>query len=105
MSDPNEIRSRIIGKLCALGETTEEVAGALRVKGMTGLRGFGDSCPVFHYLATELPDLDIRHVDVYAVWRDPDTGNELQALLPDPVVDFVDEFDSGQHPDLVEVAS
>ena len=85
-----------------LGNTADEVAAALRAKGIKGVRNTVRFLnPVVRYVHT-------READVYGI--DLIQGDRLRIVfangqvrdvaVPEPVRRFLDEFHRGQYPDL-----
>jgi hypothetical protein len=88
--------------LDALGSTPEEVADALRARGIKGVRNTVRFLnPVVRYAHTQLAGvygIDLIQGDrLRIVFAD---GTVSEAPVPDPVLRFLDAFHRGQYPDL-----
>ena len=85
-----------------LGLTPQEVAAALRARGVRGIRNTVRFLnPVVRYAHARIPEA--RGIDV--IQRDAmrivfADGREEVVSLPDPVRRFLDAFDRGEFPDL-----
>ncbi len=88
--------------LQSLGNTADEVAAALRAKGVRGsLNTIRQLNPIARFVQTELGvPCDIRVVDSKLTIRFPD-GRHHDVVLPQPVKDFLDAFNQGRYPELV----
>jgi hypothetical protein len=99
--------------LLALGTTSDEVADNLRQMGIKGVRLDPHSCPIFNYLRNEREHIEVRGVDACS---DVDSNDEV-VITCDPVDDaydrrvrivstavyqFINEFDGGMYPMLIE---
>jgi len=88
--------------LQSLGKTADEVAAALRAKGVRGspntIRHLN---PIARYVQTELASPgDVRVVDRKLTICFPD-GRDQDVAIPQPVTDFLEAFNQGQYPDLL----
>lgn len=88
--------------LQSLGKTADEVAAALRAKGVRGspntIRHLN---PIARYVQTEIVTRsDIRVVNKKLTIRFPD-GRHQDVLIPQAVTDFLDAFNQGRYPDLL----
>lgn len=97
--------------LASLGDTADEVAESLRKQGVKGLKRKSTQCPVVNGIYTGpcqdkvWPGLRIgagfRRED--GSWHYVATYNDDQIMdteLPQPVMNFIGEFDAGKYPDL-----
>lgn len=92
MTVPVDVRTA----LDRLGGTSDAVADTLRAKGVRGVRNYYADCPVAVWLRGEFPGAPIE-VGVGYVFID---GAEV-VMMPEPVRDFVHDFDvAGWHADL-----
>jgi hypothetical protein len=95
----DELKARVATLLASLGETADEVADALRDKGITGHRDDGTDCPIAHLIAAEIPE------SAAAGWDDADgywyvTHGYVRTpagdvLPPYAVSEFIEVFDNG----------
>jgi hypothetical protein len=86
----------------ALGSTPDEVADALRARGINGVRNTVRFLnPIVRYAHTKLDGvygIDLIQGDrLRIVFAD---GRITEAAVPDPVQRFLDAFHRGQYPDL-----
>ena len=88
--------------LQSLGKTADEVAAALRAKGVRGATNtIRHLNPIARYIQTEITGpCDIRVVHPRLTIRFPD-GRHQDVTIPQPVVEFLDAFNQGQYPDLL----
>jgi hypothetical protein len=106
--------------LLALGTTADQVADNLRQMGIKGVRLDPHSCPIFNYLRNEREHIEVRGVD--ACWSRHDSNSygddaDEVVIACDPIDDeyerrvrivstavyqFIDKFDGGQYPDMIE---
>jgi len=90
----------LLDALAALGKTEEQIAASLRARGVTGERRNSRCCPLARYLTAELGrqvvvDGDSICIDGPSSWQ--------ESVWPDRcVADFIEGFDHGDYPDLVE---
>ena len=90
--------SRLYWKLVELGSSPEEVYDSLRKLGIKGECGKNWDCPIARYIKP-FYDWETRpNVSNYTV----SAPNEPTVRLPDPVALFVEWFDNGKYPDLIE---
>ena len=89
--------------LIALGDEDQKVAAVLRSKGIKGRKNEACACPIANYLAEIFGEMSTPEVEESTVkflgWGD----DHMQ--LPDAVQDFVESFDLGWFPELIEEAS
>lgn len=96
--------------LNSLGNTSEEVAASLRTQQIKGRKNDVRLCPILNGIYQACPDywsgLRIhggRKRKSGDHWHYSATLNDSQILdptLPQPVMDFIGDFDSGKYPDL-----
>ena len=88
--------------LQSLGKTADEVAAALRAKGVRGAPNtIRQLNPIVRYVQTELATpCIIRIVDSKLDIRFPD-GRNQDVTIPQPVTEFLEAFNQGQYPDLL----
>lgn len=101
----------VTAALDALGNDGDEVAESLRRLGIEGIQHDCLHCPGAMYLARLYPDADVHvdrtHVRLDRILRGVDengyqTRDEEKVRIdtPDPIRDFVADFDSDVHPHL-----
>jgi hypothetical protein len=103
--NPAEAASR--PSLCALleqlGTTADEVAATFKAQGILGVRNTARFLnPLNRYLQTQIRQsglsLDVMQVQrVRLVFRD---GQTEEAILPEPVLQFLQAFNAGAYPEL-----
>lgn len=91
----------------AVHATPTSVAITLAAGGWTGLRNRAGSCPVARHLSDAIPDLTpgtVRVIGEYVVARDAlaEFRQFVEMDAPDTVRRFVERFDNGAYPELVE---
>ena len=89
-------------RLHSLGNTADEVAAALRAKGVRGTPNtIRHLNPIVRYIQTEIAArCDVRVVDKKLTIQFPD-GRHQEVPIPQPITDFLDAFNQGQYPDLL----
>lgn len=95
--------------LASLGKTPDEVANSLRQQGVKGLVQSSYYCPILNGIYKACPNywsgLRISNgVKIDGHWSYYASLNDSQIcdpVLPQPVMDFIGRFDSGEYPDLV----
>lgn len=98
---------RQVGAFVAgLGSTGSEIAARLSSEGVSGVPGATDDCALAVYLHAVLgPDCQVQSVkvtnDAVAVYWSRRRG--IAVPLPEPVREFIGEFDAGRFPALVRV--
>ena len=86
-------------KLDALGETADRVADSLRRKGIKGRKTKPTACPIANYLIKEL-ELDLVIVSPQRVEF---VDRSFQIInFPDPIVDFIYNFDNNKYPFIMD---
>ena len=98
------LTDQITATLGGLGETSDDIANALRNKGIRGTRASADVCPLAYYLREQFPQqfqgigfqVGCYQVTVYNQHGDMATA----AILTEGQADFVRSFDNGNYPDL-----
>jgi len=108
MADPYDFTEEgVTAALDVLGNTSEEVAEALRQRGIHGDRGMCQSCPLVAYLCSLFPDATVR-VDREWIRLDRDVVVITDGLVehdhefvdvetPDPASDFIGDYDDMEH--------
>ena len=90
--------------LIALGDEDQKIAAVLRAKGIKGRKNEACACPIANYLAGIFGEMSTPAVEETTVkllgWDD-----RMHMQLPDAVQDFVESFDLGWFPELIEEAS
>jgi hypothetical protein len=95
----------IISLLTGLGRTPDEVASTFKTHGIVGVRHTVRFLnPLVRYLRSQLPpdafDMDVIQRD--RVRRTFGDGRKEEVLIPEPVRQFLDVFNNGGYPDLLE---
>jgi hypothetical protein len=96
-----------------LGTTSDEVADNLRQMGIKGVRLNPHSCPIFNYLRNAREHIEVRgvdacsdvdHNDEVVITCDPidDEYDRRVRIVSSAVYQFIDKFDGGQYPMLIE---
>jgi hypothetical protein len=99
---------RIGDYLKSLGNTADEVAESLREQGIKGVKLSKCHCPILNAIYKACPDYwsGLRIVNGNKCgdhWHYSASLDDCQIMdpsLPQPVMDFIGEFDSGKYPDL-----
>ena len=78
--------------LKSLGNSPEDVAMYLELRGITGVRSTGKSCPIANLLKQKF-DKVLVGVSTASI------GN-IKVDVPDPVQTFILHFDRGEYPEL-----
>lgn len=94
--------------LKSLGDTAEQVAESLRSHGVKGVVASKCHCPILNAIYKACPDywsgLEIvngsKNGDHWYYTATLDDAQIMDPDLPQPVMDFIGEFDSGKYPDL-----
>jgi hypothetical protein len=98
------VRLTINSLLADLGSTPDEVASVLRTHGIHGVRYSASVLnPLVRYLKCHLfgsPSMDVFHSD--RIRLDIGGGKNEDVPNPEPVRRFLDAFNHGDYPDLVE---
>jgi hypothetical protein len=90
MTDPER---KLRQELAGLGNTPDEIADKLWTEGITGLRRSASYCPVAQYLRREYPSVSVSSTNI-GVLSD---GHGVVIGAPDPIVDFIYNFDTGSY--------
>lgn len=96
-----KIEEKQVGSLLnVLGNTADEVADSLRLRGIKGYKGDACQCPVANYLIAELGTYpgDLVTYDIVSYSTPDDSGFSFRT--PEPVFQFILRFDTGVYPDL-----
>lgn len=102
MTTATALQAGVAAALHRLGPTSEHVADTLTSLGIRGIPSEGDECPVARYL---LGNLDADHVVIHVTAELTEILHavaQFQVPHPDPVKQFVLEFDAGRHNHLDE---
>lgn len=87
-------------KLAALG-SSQAIAEFLQVEGVTGMRDYGHACPVSWYLRRAT---GWRATVSPTAWslraRDLPAGMRRRSRTPQPIREFIVDFDGGRYPEL-----
>jgi hypothetical protein len=96
--------------LASLGASADEVAESLRKQGVKGKRRSACKCPILNGIYKAIPNywsgLEIYGSATFSLARTPHyhaTLRDSQIIdptLPQAVMDFIANFDSGQYPEL-----
>lgn len=87
----------LIECLAELGETADEVAASLARRGITGVPGMSDACPLRNFGASLGLEIDVGNDEVL-LW--PPRAPAVFVALPDACVAFVARLDGGAYPEL-----
>jgi len=98
--------SSLKGKLRRLGSSANKVAAQLKKRGIQGRPGDCDACPVANFLATTVKGFHYCSVsgsEIELTTYDSE-GNEsyVNVTPPKAVMSFIEGFDDGRFPKLVE---
>jgi hypothetical protein len=95
--------------LASLGASADEVADSLRKQGVTGKRKSTCKCPILNGIYKACPKY-WTGLEIFGVSRTIDGKPHYRATLsdsqimdptlPQPVIDFIGNFDEGKYPDL-----
>lgn len=94
------INDKITTLLAKLGNTADEIAQSLEVKGITGCQSVSHSCPLAIYLQDELPP---GYIDVCAevTWfNSTEIGTRI--INSTAVSKFIRNFDHKLYPNLIK---
>lgn len=94
--------------LKSLGGTAAEVAESMRRQGIKGLRLSPCKCPILNAIYKACPKywpwLTIvngrKHEGGWSYCATLDDAQIMDPQLPQPVMDFIGEFDEGMYPDI-----
>lgn len=89
--------------LTALGDEDQKIAAVLAAKGIKGKQREACACPIANYLAGIFGDKSTPEVEENTVKLLGWGTDHMQ--LPDAVQDFVESFDLGWFPELIEEAA
>jgi hypothetical protein len=95
----------ILPHLQALGTTAQQVADTLDAEGIKGARMRASACPIANYLRDIYPDATTCLVSplratVSVSNSRKETGDSVR--LPQAITDFINRFDMGKYPNLIE---
>jgi len=100
MTDPHlPTVVEVLDKLAVLGGSAQ-IAIHLQEQQCVGETGASLSCPVARYIRRETGESVQVGGVVYL--RPGVVGAEVVGFLPDPIRDFIEDFDGGRYPDLVD---
>jgi hypothetical protein len=95
--DPNVVMDKLVG-LCS----PDAIAEYLLDEGIVGKRGFGDSCPVANYIRRETGLVTFVSLGEWGVEPETIHFGTPNREMPYVVGRFVNNFDNGMYPDLIE---
>ena len=106
MTDPLDHKEYLLNSLRSLGSTPRDVAKTLEELGIKGDLQNPHTCPVSRFVKA-LPEPWIRGVITtgcsgVTIYSEDDLETGLRIRFPNPVRDFVEMFDVGTFPELVE---
>ncbi|MDE2095717.1 MAG: hypothetical protein KGL39_00540 [Patescibacteria group bacterium] len=99
------LRARLKSTLNKLGKTTDEIVANSHLRGITGKCGYETDCPLVNYLRLQRVYADAYvKVSKYFVEVSSDSigGSAIIVPLPKAVKSFVEEFDKGRYPELID---
>ncbi len=105
MTRPDLDRAHIQRLLAVLGNSGREVANSLRRRGFVGVREDGCRCPVANYLRSHgVVDVKVMKDEIEddrdEQWANPD---RWRMPTPEPIAEFIREFDDACLYDDLEV--
>lgn len=100
--------AEVVDKLAALG-SGQQIAQFFEERGIVGSMGWSDTCPVANYIRRETGRwvqagiFTVSSPGVFAVEEGAFTLDvKDQVALPEPIMDFIVDFDRGKYPRLVK---
>lgn len=87
--------------LAKLGNTRDEIAASLQVKGITGQIEENARCPIANYLNQEFPNYKSSVLLTYIILSDPHCKDIIIGLENSPITKFVEAFDERLYPELI----
>jgi hypothetical protein len=96
-------QDEILKLLTDLGETPTQIAESLRAKEIQGRVGDEYECPLVWYLRDQ-EGIEFVIVDNESItWSDDAMGdNEQRIKTSEPIAQFIEQFDDGEFPELIE---
>lgn len=98
-----DLLDRAYAELVHLGDTEDEIAAALRARGIKGRRKEACTCPIANFLVAVFGEECHPEVDddiTFLGWNPKE-----RLAVPAAVLDFIEAFDLGSYPQLIEEAS
>lgn len=92
----------ILFELAQLGNTPDEVAHRLSVRGFVGTPGECDTCPVARYLESTFGRYSRATAAEAEVFHEDAPHGYVAVETPRPVLHFIVKFDEGDYPNLIE---
>jgi hypothetical protein len=95
----------ILPHLVALGDNAQAVADTLEAEGIKGASMLAQACPIANYLRHIYPEATTCLVSplratVSVSNSRKETGDSVR--LPQAITDFINRFDMGKYPNLIE---
>lgn len=88
--------------LAELPDTADGIAAYFIEQECRGKQRFATCCPVANYLTgIGYDEATVSKFEIN-VWIDDDEAGELEADTPDAIADFIQRFDQGEWPELVD---
>ena len=101
-----DMHKQVTAALTGLGLDSDQVADALRAKGIKGRRGSECLCPIAIYLGRTVRDIhevEVQEGELFVQFDGSDGGTESVFVpTPDAIALFVRHFDRGVYLDLVD---
>ncbi len=87
--------------LAELGDTADGIAETFTARGIKGVPGFAACRPIANYLTgAGFEDVEVDPSYLYAYL--PDHGSQHVTKVPEGVVEFIERFDDGDWPELID---
>lgn len=102
-ADAEKVTEIVASLLDSLGDTSDQIADALRKRGITGLTDNVCDCPVANFLkvhGVKNPQVDRDAVGLVAYEERDGSGGPLFVSMPRPVAAFIAAFDDGMYDNL-----
>lgn len=94
---------KYIEQLESLGNKPEDIARSLKGRGYKGIRGKSDACPLANFIKAAFKVTPNVSGDNLIVNQREDWGQvTTEVAHPNPVHDFIMNFDKGDYPELEE---
>ena len=101
--EPGDLKERVSTLIGSLGTSGWKVAETLQARGVTGWREDCTSCPVANLIKAEVPEtVDLTQEDFGVTDEYVRLPGGERVDLPEPVAEFVRDFDGGRYLDLVD---